>query len=580
MSKSHENVEVLSGQMSLNIDTAQPSDSELPESEYAKLAREGKEARDSRESELVFQIVESTFKDLSTEFKEIFYDVYKTDDQAIKAFIKDYVIKTCPGLNEVYYDENKSLSLLLREQTYKLQNSIEIQKKRWYKKGKEAIEKKNDFLKRSYEIKYKKMYNITFEEFIPKADELLESWYKTNYASGDNNSLIHMVNYPFFDSFVDLRSKKSALKYDLSLVALYACGIAINSDFIIYRQLDYFTKYNIFTKSSKKKLDVRKFCDNNKNIIISNERHKSGNTIIDQQINVTSLIENNVLPESQKEFLLNAAKNFELYKDNKDWFEVVKYLMSFLRDYDETDQELFSYILSQISQSFYIDRKISFTEKDALISLGKDHKSGNNKKWLRARTQKLRWKSLKIMDAATNRVTDSCATVFQDVQLSYGVDNNKLKKYKVITVVASDELYKRILKEDTINVYRNDFVSVRESDKPYATFLLYHLQLLRINMHIINKSSTKLPTSFFESKIDLSNMDKIDAIEEIRGCLKIYEEKKIFIKSFSYDDKYDIWNITFFPFKKHDVNMLINSKKDYKKLLMDCEPQLLPSLMS
>lgn len=572
MTKHKETLPIIDGQVKLNIDKPNNNENELMESEFKKFAREGEDARENRESELIGQIIESTLNDLPETLKETFYKAFKTDLTGLKIYIKDFIKTACPGLNGVYYDDNKSLSSLLKEATNKLQNSIEIQKKRWYLATKDSIKNKDSFIQRSYDLIYKDTYG-TFEEFLENAMFILDKWYNTNYASGDNNSLVHMVNYPFYKAFTNTSSIKSALKYDIRLVTLYAYGLAINSDFIIYRQLDVFTVFNIFKKSNRRKVVSKPKLDG-ENLVLSTSR-EAAFTIYEQNLDIKDLLEHPDLPQREKDFLLMASKNFGAYQESQNWIEVIKFFSTFLRDFDETDQELFSYILSQISQSFYVDRKISFSEKEALMALGKNHTSGKNKTWLRDRTQKLRYKSLKLLDSESNKVIDSCATLFQDVQLSVRVDNNSLRKYKIITVVASDELFKRILREDTINVYRNDFVSVKESSKPYATLLLYHLQLLRINYHIIGKTETKIPTSYFEDKIDIVNLDKIDAIEEIRSCLNIYKEKGIFIKYFNYDEKYDIWKLTFFPFKKHDANMLINSKKNYKSLLMDCAPQIL-----
>ena len=195
--KKNEEIAILKGQQSFGI-VANNETNAIIESEFQQHEKIGHDARQDRENEIISLIVDSTIKDLPESFKRLYYETFSADEISLKFFIKDYIKKTVPGLNEVYYDEHQSMSTLLREQTWKLQSSIDIQKKRWYNKTLNSIEKKDRFILSVYKERLQNNNTLLLEDFLIDAEAELNEWYNSNHINTDNNTYIHMINYPFF----------------------------------------------------------------------------------------------------------------------------------------------------------------------------------------------------------------------------------------------------------------------------------------------------------------------------------------------------------------------------------------------
>lgn len=515
------------------------------------------EDRDAKKKEQIDYISNETILELSDTVKNVFIDVYGEDKDNIKlkSFIKDILLAYNPDFRDSVKKMDVPLANYVQEEQYKFQRKCSIQKSRWKKKAEEGLENRNKFALDVYKLKtgYDDIDESSYTKFKKNMLMALDSW------TADGN----MVDYPFFSSFTTKKSKLSALNYDIGAAALKSLLSALQK--VIYRRPEYFATDYIWSKSYRKKEKVNLLKDKNDVLI---EQNKNNTDITGERISLLDYISiaDEEVAKNTNNVLDKLLSNFDKYKDSDMVKKMLKETLNYMSDFNKKDSAVFSYILSQISEQFYLTKEIHIIEKDALEALGKDPNQVRNREWFRATCRKLRLKQLPMMIKDGDNLTIDYPTLFQKISYKRVRKGGSKRSYNVIVLTASEDLHNLIIKQDTINVYNDDFKTLEKSNYPNSSLLIFQLQILRIQLYNNGKTKAKIPKESLAKYLDLEDLNGIEQISEISHCLEAYKHSEVFIKSYNYCNEYDEYEIEMIPFNNKDLALLVNSRKDYSKI--------------
>lgn len=509
----------------------------LEQAEQIKIERE------SYKYELLIDVI---YDQVDERIKTEFLNTFNLKENNFKIYIAEYVKNLSNTiLSDGFSDESEETQF---NNKYKIFiNNIKVQKNRWLKKALDSLkENSNDIL----DYKEKHYKDLSAKEFETIFKEELKNW--------RSNSSAYMIDFPLYEYFNNIKSKRSAFNYDIGSVVYNVISHSIN-DSPIYRQIDYiiptFSSYNkrkkeydLITKENQKEKDIvlqrEKIINSEKNISVTEQISFMNAFDGDIKNELISLLEDDI--NSNTKIFLN-----KLIQKNQILFQ----------PFDNYDLEIIAITLSKIDSNFYVTREIGAYEKDVLEELGKDPKQPKNRVWLRNRYKKISSSQIVMVEKPENapQIEYDRFNVFQRVKFTIDPTNST----KMIRVFVSEKIYNDILKEDTINVYKEDFVNIKNSKYPDAVVLIFNFQLLRISAYQRGKTNMKVSTSLFINSLSIKEKNKVKINEIIENYLNQFIEKEVIIKSYSYVPKQQAWDLSFIQLTEKDLRTLVNTRKNY-----------------
>lgn len=489
-------------------------------------------------------LVETVFNKIDNRVKSKYYKLYDCEQDKLKEYIGEYIFNLSYTLESTYNKEGDALKFLKKYKIFK--RNLKLQKKRWITLSNNYI-KKNDVCINNY--KKDNFSELDYDKFIIKLKELLTDW---------ENSYSLMIDFPLFDYMTNPRSQNSAFNYDIGIVIFPIFYQSINEN-LIYRQMDALVGvFSPYTRTLPK-YEI----DRTTNNLILPSRDISEEFQSQEQI---SLFEKpNIFDISQDElgelqYLLDANNTNIL---NNKLVTILKRNKIIVQHFDNYDLDIISYTLNHMDSNFYTTQKIRVVEKDILEYLGKDPNQSVYRKWLHTRFNKLVEKSICFIrnesEEGEETLKSKTYSVFDSVDLNI-TGKNMLKS---IDVVVSKTIFQNILREDTINVYKKDFLSIKNSQYPSAIVLIYNLQLLRFSTYQLDEDSINLDSAYFIDLIEIKEKSRKKQNTIIQEYLNQFVNNKVILQDYEYIPHQQIWKLHFINLTKTDLNLLVNSRKDY-----------------
>ena len=493
-------------------------------------------------------LTEIVFNKLNKKIKDMYLEVYSSTNKDLKIYIHTNLLSL---FNSISYN-TKGDDFNKKRRTFS--NNLVGQKSRWTTMALSNLVKNGNMVQQYKKDYYSDMDKTTFEKVFRKN---ITTW-------KSSNSLL--LDFPLYPYLSNAKSINSAFNYDIGIV-IYDVYSKFKNENPVYKQLDILIER--FSPHGGKKLPKYDVINDNKNkedIILSQTTLDNDYIEIQEQVSLLDKVDEhnnieitNIDVKQQLSYLLNndLTLDTKVFVDN-----IVNTNKIMFQPFDDFDLDIISYVLNHADSNFYIDRKIRITERDILIYLDKDPNQTKPRMWLQNRINKIVGRHIVVVEKKkdSSKVLYDKYLVFDRVTFDI-TENNSLKS---IDLYISNTIYNNILKEDTINVYRDDFLSIKNSKYPDAILLIYNLQLLRFSSYQMNKVTAQLSTSYFVDiiKIKVKSKQKIYSI--ITEYLNQFVVNKVIIQSFDYNIQNDSWLITFIELTDRDLNVLMNSRKNYK----------------
>ena len=515
-------------------------------------AEKMKANRDLYKYELLIDVI---FDQLNPRVKNEYLNIYKTNENSLKVYIAEYVRNVSQSiLSDGYSDISEKDQFNNKYRVFI--NNIKVQKNRWLKREKDNLANKDNKI---LEFKDKYYPNETYAEFETIIKEKLSKW--------RHNSSCYMIDFPLYECITNIRSKKSLFTYDIGFT-VYNIMLKFFGEDTIYRHIDYLIPIvSSYTKATPKYNLIPSKNDNGSDVMIERETiiDNSDTYAIKEQVSIFDNVDNDT-KEELKELLRN-----ELNSDVKIFLnKLVKKNQMMFQPFDNQDIEIFAASMNKIDSNFYIDRKIKCIANDILEDLGKDPTQGKNKRWLKNKYNKMQGKNIILIakDHADGEIVYEKFSIVQEV-----VFYTK-NKQSIIELTVSDKVYNDILKEDTINVYKKDFLTIKNSKFPDAVVLIFNFQLLRISAYQRGKNNMKVSTSFFVNSLNIKEKSNVKIKEIITDYINLFITKKVIVKAYEYVPKQQAWYLQFFDLTTKDLTSLVNIRKNYTSVVEKTIPFL------
>jgi len=373
-----------------------------------------------------------------------------------------------------------------------------------------------------------------------------------------------MIDFPLFPYITNGKSKQSAFTYDIGTI-VYEVFSKYLTENLIYRQIDVLVNgFSPYTKKMPKYEVINAYTGDDKDILVGQTLFNNEEVEIQEQISILDNIDSSgdidishAETKRQLSYLLTNDLTLETQVSINNTINSNKVMF---QPFDEFDLDIISYTLSQTDSNFYLDRKITVIEKDALIYLGKDPNQPKARAWLRKRYSKIAGKQIVVIEKNnTSKILYNKYVVFDKIVC----DVSGKKSLKSIEVFVGGEIYNNILREDTINVYKKDFTSIKNSKYPKAILLIFNLQLLRFSSYQINKNIIQVSSSYFVNILKITSKNKMTTYTIIKDYLNQFIDNKVIVQSFEYDAQNQSWLLHFIELTTRDLTILMNSRKDY-----------------
>lgn len=508
----------------------------------------GEELREKRETERYKFLVNAIFSELNTDVKNQFYKIYDADEEDLKLYIIDYMKKLSNAISIKAYSNRAVYDKFMKKYKNFL-NNISVQKNRFIDRDLEQLEKKSKDI-----LKFKDEYflELSYEEFSDLIHKKLIRWRK-------NDCL--MIQYPLLPYIRNKKSLNSIFNYDIGLPIYMLFKNNIIED-NIYRLPDSFIPFPVVSTNKTPRIDVVEDIINGKKTKVIQKRKEiqgSSNLVAYETIHLMDLF-----PDNAKEQLEGLIPDETYSRSDIILKQLDNKQKLIIKPYDQQDINIIGIILSKIDDNFYVTKRINLRLVDVLKELGLNPYEKKNKAALRNRLEKLRYKSVRLMEKSKGTETPFVSSFsFLDVIETAIVENSNAQ---TVTVTLSDKIYSDILKEDTINVYKDDFLSIKNSKYSNAIVLIYQFQLLRFSSHQRGKHSQSVASDFFIDTLNITYKNKKKRNDIIIEHLEQFVNTKVIIESYEYLPECDAWLLNFIKLTKTDLTMLLNKRKNYATL--------------
>lgn len=526
-----------------NTDILKLNEVEVEKIEYAKEIKENRQNNKSKKISLI------VFDDLDDKIKNAFYMKISNNPEELKKYIFDITYKLLYKFEKSIGNKNINAKQDFRHEYSQFISYITQHKNNWYNSTITKIKKKHKHV-----LQYKDEFyaDLTYEEFSKILLEQTKKW------RDDPKTFI--CEYPLYKYITHAYSINSSMRYDIGEYVYKNVSDSLLSS-MVFRTFDFLM--DSFSPSTKK-LPKYKVIN-----IIDNETKENRKVFINENIDSTN--KEGFFIDDYADELKDNLSILDMDFDNlslSDIKMIIKNNRYMFDNLDEDDLSLISVVLDNIDSFFYVNRQIIITEKETLETLGKKVTT-DTRRWLRKRISRLAKKKIFSIkeneeDEGSNKILEY--SIFQSVELDYNT-NKKNSHLKSIKIVISEHIYNAILKEDTINVYKSEFLKMRYSNLPKTVLLIYQIQLLRISAYLMNNDYIEIRDSFFIDILKLNTKSISKVHESITNYLNEFKKNKVMVQEFNYDYDKDLWYIKFIKLTNKDLVTLVNQRKDYKKLV-------------
>lgn len=490
-------------------------------------------------------LVDVIFDKLDKKIKDMYLSVYSCKNKELQLYISEYINSLSGAILNTFSNEQDIVQFSNKHKYF--YNNFYAQRQRWVKMALDNL-KTNDIAIQKYKQ----------DNYVDLDDNKFNIVFKKNISSWKSSKGL-MIDFPLFKYMNNGRSKKSAFNYDIGTVVYDILSKSMN-DSLIYRQMDVLVNnFSPYSRKIPKYKVIHKNKGKDKDILINQSTYNNQKIEIKEQVSLLDTINDDT---NEKREILELLKDDLTPETRVHINKTIKSNKLMFQPFDGFDLDIISYTLNHADSNFYLNRKIVIPEIDILRYFGKDPKQPKNRKWLRDRYQKISKKRIVVVEKRANSKKSSTHyitfPVFDTVDMETG--NYSLKS---IEIIVGNEIYNNILREDTINVYKKDFLSIKNSKYPDAILLIYNLQLLRFSSYQINKNTVQIATSYFIDIIKIKSKNKVMIHSVIQDYLNQFIDNNVIINSFEYIPQQQSWILYFIDLTDRDLKILINSRKDY-----------------
>lgn len=494
-------------------------------------------------------LAEVVYDKLNKKVANLYLSIYSCTDKELKIYIYENIKSLFVSLS---YDKNHNAEFNKKRRMF--HNNLSAHKARWRTMALSYLEKDDTTVQQYKRDTYPDMDDITFKKTFKKN---IRDWKESNTL---------MVDFPLYPYLSNAKSVSSAFNYDIGVI-VYDIYSKFRNDNPVYKQLDILVER--FSPHGTKKLPKYEVVNDNSSkddILLSQTTLDNEYVEIKEQVSLLDKVDEyntidttNIDAQTELSYLLNndLTPDTKVFVDN-----IVNTNKIMFQPFDDFDLDIISYVINHADSNFYIDRKIRIVEKDILIYLGKNPNQTKSRTWLQNRINKIVGRHIIVVE----KKKDSTKVLYDKYVIFDRVvfDITEKNSFKSMDLYISNAIYNNILREDTINVYRDDFLTIKNSKYPDAILLIYNLQLLRFSSYQMNKITVQVSTSYFVDILKIKTKNKRTIHLTIQDYLNQFVLNKVIIQSFDYDVDNGSWSITFIELTDRDLKVLMNSRKNYQ----------------